>query len=36
MDIKKPFEVGSGIMGAGVGQLCAQKGYEVTVLDISE
>ncbi len=36
MDIKKPFVVGAGIMGAGVGQLCAQKGYEVTVVDISE
>lgn len=36
MDIKKPFVVGAGIMGAGVGQLCAQQGYEVTVEDISE
>jgi 3-hydroxybutyryl-CoA dehydrogenase len=36
MDIKKPFVVGAGIMGAGVGQLCAQNGYEVTVVDISE
>lgn len=36
MDIKKPFVVGAGIMGAGVGQLCAQQGYEVTVLDISD
>lgn len=36
MDIKKPFVVGAGIMGAGVGQLCAQKGYEVTIVDISE
>jgi 3-hydroxybutyryl-CoA dehydrogenase len=36
MDIKKPFVVGAGIMGAGVGQLCAQKGYGVTVVDISE
>jgi 3-hydroxybutyryl-CoA dehydrogenase len=36
MDIKKPFVVGAGIMGSGVGQLCAQKGYGVTVLDISE
>ncbi|HEB35312.1 MAG TPA: 3-hydroxybutyryl-CoA dehydrogenase [Candidatus Aminicenantes bacterium] len=34
--MKKPFVVGAGIMGAGVGQLCAQKGYEVTVVDISE
>jgi 3-hydroxybutyryl-CoA dehydrogenase len=36
MDIKKPFVVGAGIMGAGVGQLCAQQGYEVTIVDISE
>jgi 3-hydroxybutyryl-CoA dehydrogenase len=36
MDVKKPFVVGAGIMGAGVGQLCAQKGYEVTVTDISD
>lgn len=36
MDIKKPFVVGSGIMGAGIGQLCAQRGYEVTVSDVSE
>jgi len=36
MDVKKPFVVGAGIMGAGVGQLCAQKDYEVTVVDISD
>lgn len=36
MDIKKPFVVGAGIMGSGVGQLCAQQGYEVTVVDISD
>lgn len=36
MDVKKPFVVGAGIMGAGVGQLCAQQGYEVTVVDISD
>lgn len=36
MDIKKPFIVGAGIMGSGVGQLCAQQGYEVTVVDVSE
>ncbi|TEU06759.1 MAG: 3-hydroxybutyryl-CoA dehydrogenase [Candidatus Aminicenantes bacterium] len=34
--MKKPFVVGVGIMGAGVGQLCAQKGYDVTVVDTSE
>ncbi len=36
MDVKKPFVVGAGIMGAGVGQLCAQQGYEVTVVDVSD
>jgi 3-hydroxybutyryl-CoA dehydrogenase len=36
MDIKKPFVVGAGIMGAGIGQLCAQKGLDVTVSDISD
>jgi len=36
MDIKKPFVVGAGIMGAGIGQLCAQNGYDVIVSDISE
>ncbi len=36
MDIKKPFVVGAGIMGSGIGQLCAQQGYGVTVVDISE
>lgn len=36
MDVKKPFVVGAGIMGAGVGQLCAQQGLEVTVADISD
>jgi 3-hydroxybutyryl-CoA dehydrogenase len=36
MDVKKPFVVGAGIMGAGIAQLCAQKGYDVTVTDISD
>lgn len=35
MDIKRPFVLGSGIMGAGIGQLCAQKGYDVDIVDIS-
>ncbi|NQT80637.1 MAG: NAD(P)-binding protein [Candidatus Aminicenantes bacterium] len=34
--MKKPFIVGTGIMGSGVGQLCAQQGYEVTLVDISD
>lgn len=36
MDIKKPFVVGAGIMGSGIAQLCAQKGYDVTVTDVSD
>ena len=36
MDIKKPFVVGAGIMGAGVGQLCAQKGLPVTIMDVDD
>jgi 3-hydroxybutyryl-CoA dehydrogenase len=36
MEVKKPFVVGAGVMGAGVGQLCAQQGLEVTVADISD
>lgn len=36
MDVKKPFIVGAGIMGSGVGQLCAQQGLEATVVDISD
>ena len=36
MDIKKPFVLGTGIMGAGIGQLCAQKGYDVDIVDISD
>jgi len=36
MDIKKPIVVGAGIMGAGIGQLCAQKGLDVVVTDVSD
>ncbi len=36
MEVKKPFVVGAGTMGAGVGQLCAQRGYDVTVTDLSD
>jgi len=36
MEIKKPFVLGAGIMGAGIGQLCAQKGYDVDIVDTSE
>jgi 3-hydroxybutyryl-CoA dehydrogenase len=36
MDIQKPFVVGAGIMGSGIGQLCAQHGLEVTVVDVTD
>jgi 3-hydroxybutyryl-CoA dehydrogenase len=35
MDIQKPIVIGAGIMGSGIGQLCAQQGIEVTVVDVS-
>jgi 3-hydroxybutyryl-CoA dehydrogenase len=36
MDVKKPFVLGAGIMGAGIGQLCAQNGYDVDIVDTSD
>ncbi len=36
MAIKKPFVIAGGIMGAGIGQLCAQKGFDVFVTDVSD
>ncbi len=36
MEVKKPFVAGAGIMGSGIGQLCAQQGYGVTVIDVSQ
>ncbi len=36
MNIKNVVVVGSGTMGAGIAQLCAQQGYSVTVTDISQ
>ncbi len=36
MEVKKPFVAGAGIMGSGIGQLCAQQGYEVSVIDVSQ
>lgn len=35
-DVSKPFIVGAGVMGSGVGLLCAQQGFDVTVSDVSE
>jgi 3-hydroxybutyryl-CoA dehydrogenase len=36
MEIKKVGVVGCGIMGSGIVQVCAQSGYQVVVLEISE
>lgn len=36
MEVRNPFVLGAGIMGAGIGQLCAQKGLDVTIADTSE
>ncbi|MDP2914684.1 MAG: 3-hydroxyacyl-CoA dehydrogenase NAD-binding domain-containing protein [Candidatus Aminicenantes bacterium] len=34
--MRKPFVVGAGTMGAGIGQLCAQQGFSVTIADVTE
>ena len=34
MDIKRVFIVGSGLMGSGIAQVCAQRGLEVVLYDI--
>jgi 3-hydroxybutyryl-CoA dehydrogenase len=34
MDIEKVFIVGSGLMGSGIAQVCAQSGLEVVLYDI--
>jgi 3-hydroxybutyryl-CoA dehydrogenase len=34
MDIQKIFIVGSGLMGSGIAQVCAQRGLEVVLYDI--
>jgi 3-hydroxybutyryl-CoA dehydrogenase len=36
MDMKKVFVVGSGTMGNGIAQVCAQKGISVLMSDISQ
>lgn len=36
MAIKKVGVIGCGVMGSGITQTCAQAGYEVTVLEISD
>jgi len=36
MAIKKVVIVGSGTMGAGVGQLCSQQGFEAVITDINQ
>ena len=34
MDIEKVFIVGSGLMGSGIAQVCAQSGLKVVLYDI--
>jgi 3-hydroxybutyryl-CoA dehydrogenase len=34
MDMEKVFIVGSGLMGSGIAQVCAQSGLEVVLYDI--
>lgn len=36
MDIERVGVVGFGLMGGGIAQVCAQRGYQVAVLDVSE
>jgi len=36
MEIKKASVVGAGVMGMGISQALAQKGFSVTVRDLSE
>ena len=36
MDFKKVLVVGSGTMGNGIAQVCAQKGISVILSDVSE
>ena len=34
MDVEKVFIVGSGLMGSGIAQVCAQSGLEVDLYDV--
>ena len=36
MEIKKIFVAGAGLMGGGISQVCAQAGYSVIMMDLSE
>lgn len=36
MEIEKVGVVGCGVMGSGIAQTCAQSGYQVTVLEVSD
>ena len=35
MEVKKVLVVGSGLMGSGIAQVCAQAGIEVILKDVS-
>ncbi|MBC8512246.1 MAG: 3-hydroxybutyryl-CoA dehydrogenase, partial [Dehalococcoidia bacterium] len=34
MEMKSVLVVGSGFMGSGIGQICAQAGYRVHLMDV--
>jgi len=36
MQVKKVFVIGTGTMGSGIAQVCAQTGYEVIIEDIND
>ena len=36
MEIKTIGVVGSGLMGSGIAQVCAQSGYQVVVSEVNE
>lgn len=36
MEIKKIAVIGAGLMGSGIAQVCAQSGFEVTLMDVEK
>jgi len=36
MEVKKIGVLGAGIMGAGIAQICAEAGFEVILVDLTE